>query len=121
MSTSLTPGQKADDEVQLYVADLAKQGLSDATILNDLASRGMNQAAAQAAVDKLSRTRRNAHRRQGLQTMAIGLVIFAVGLIISISTLSAAIKSGGTVVLAVGAIVSGALAFVNGVYQYRKK
>ena len=55
--------------------------------------------------------------KQGLVTMAVGLLAAVVGLVISIGSYAAVAHSGGHYVIAWGAVVFGAFTFVRGLFQ----
>jgi hypothetical protein len=55
--------------------------------------------------------------KQGLITMAIGLLVAVVGLAISIGSYAAVAHQGGHYVVAWGAVIFGAISFFRGLFQ----
>ncbi len=116
----VTEGEKQDQETQNametlfnFAAEKMVAGQSNGQVIRDLIEIGVERKMAEDIVYQLDKVRRDANRKEGYKSMALGALIGIIGLVITIATMA----GGGGGVIAYGAIIVGAIQFFRGVYQ----
>lgn len=116
ISESEKQEQSTQDAMQTlfnFAAEKMVAGQSNGQVIQDLIEIGVEREMAENIVNELDKVRRDANRKEGYKSMALGALIGIIGLVITIATMA----GGGGGIIAYGAIIVGAIQFFRGVYQ----
>lgn len=124
MVTNSPQPSKTEVDRTLYglATNLMRQGVSSNQIEKTLTEKGIDQPAARAAVESLSKIRSETIRKAALKNMAVGATIGIIGIMVTLGLYNAAeVSTGGRYIVALGAIIFGGIQFIRGLSQYNRK
>ena len=118
---SAAMGPEAEERALSYAKDVLRQGMPRPAVEEVLRAQGFDPAAANAIVERASRTK-DERRIAGRRHMIMGAVVCVIGIVITAWRYAAAEEGGGgSYVVAWGALVFGAIQCFRGLIQTTDK